>query len=68
MVFKSHCKKHTFVVNDNDRAVDVWFWTRAAIERGRPYTAHKKFMNTITSTESVASFILVGWYLENQTS
>ena len=32
------------------------------------YTAHKKFMNTSTSAESVASFILEGGYLENQTS
>ena len=30
------------------------------------YTAHKKFMNTSTSAESVASFILEGRYLENQ--
>ena len=32
------------------------------------YTAHKKFMNTSTSAESVASFILEGRYLENQTT
>ena len=32
------------------------------------YNAHKKFMNTSTTVESVASFILEGWYLENQTS
>ena len=32
------------------------------------YTAHKKFMNTSPSAESVASFILEGRYLENQTS
>ena len=32
------------------------------------YTAHKKFMNTSTTAESVASFILEGRYLENQTS
>ena len=31
------------------------------------YTAHKKFMNTSTSAESMASFILEGRYLENQT-
>ena len=31
------------------------------------YTAHKKFMNTSTSAESIASFILEGRYLENQT-
>ena len=30
------------------------------------YTAHKKFMNTSTSAESVTSFILEGRYLENQ--
>ena len=32
------------------------------------YTAHKKFINTSTSAESVASFILEGRYLKNQTS
>ena len=32
------------------------------------YTAHKKFMNTSTCAESVASFILEGRYLESQTS
>ena len=32
------------------------------------YTAHQKFMNTSTSAESVASIILEGRYLENQTS
>ena len=32
------------------------------------YTAHKKFMNSSTSAESMASFILEGGYLENQTS
>ena len=31
------------------------------------YTAYKKFMNTSTSAESMASFILEGRYLENQT-
>ena len=31
------------------------------------YTAHNEFMNTSTSAESVASFILEGRYLENQT-
>ena len=30
------------------------------------YTAHKKFMNTSTSVESMASFMLEGRYLENQ--
>ena len=29
------------------------------------YTAHKKFMNTSTSAEPVASFILEGRYREN---
>ena len=32
------------------------------------HTAHKKFMNTSTSAEFVASFILDGRYLETQTS
>ena len=32
------------------------------------YTAHKKFMNTSTSAEFVASFILEGRYLKSQTS
>ena len=31
------------------------------------YTTHKKFMNTSTSAESMASFILEGRYLKNQT-
>ena len=31
------------------------------------YTAGKKFMNTSTSAESMASFILEDRYLENQT-
>ena len=31
------------------------------------YTDHKKFMNTSTSAKSMASFILEGRYLENQT-
>ena len=31
------------------------------------YAAHKKFMNTSTSAESMASVILEGRYLENQT-
>ena len=31
------------------------------------YTAHKKFMNTSFSAESMASFTLEGRYLENQT-
>ena len=30
--------------------------------------AHKKFMNSSTSAESVASIKLEDWYLENQTS
>ena len=34
----------------------------------RTYTAAKKFMNTSTTAVSVASFILQGRYLENQTS
>ena len=40
------------------------------IERHRNlfiYTAHKKFRNTSTSAESVASIELEGRYLENQT-
>ena len=34
---------------------------------GDTYTAHKKFMNTSTSAESVASFTLEAQLLENQT-
>ena len=30
------------------------------------YTAHKKFMNTSTGAESLASFILEDRYLKNQ--
>ena len=38
----------------------------SVILEARSYTAHKKFMNTSTSVEYVASFILEGRYLENQ--
>ena len=38
------------------------------VDQHDPYTAHNKFMNTSTIAESVASFILEGRYLENQTS
>ena len=40
---------------------------RVYISWSASYTAHNKFMNTSTSAESVASFILEGRYLENQT-
>ena len=46
----------------------TWLFAKDCLFFNKLYTAHKKFMNTSTSATSVASFILEGRYLENQTS